>query len=204
MTRSTRFATGSFFARLVMLSALVRLAFPAGAASASSHIRVARNATPAVTSIEYPMTIVDFDEKVAKANGYEIKVDKQGRKYSRKRGYANVIAAASDTYTGACGTSYIHYNALGFRKAKVTTGFGVIYPAVKYAWRVNVTGNIGVGSVGWGGLLRLRKTWKGAAVTAHGTFGYSWAQVNPAYSYAILANGGKCVAGTTWDDTVLY
>ena len=78
MTRSTRFATGSFVARVVLLSALVGLAFPAGAASASSHIPVARNATPAVTRIEHPMTIVDFDEKVVKANGYEIKVDKQG------------------------------------------------------------------------------------------------------------------------------
>jgi hypothetical protein len=159
----------------------------------------------------FKMYVERFDAKVAASNGYEIKTLPDGRQYSVLR---NSSTSPSSVPTGTvtvanlvkanCGESWLYFDAIGNLQGKVSTGFRVIAPAIQYGWRVDVTDQIGVGTLTWGGGLLLSKAWQGTRLTKSGAKGYATARVNPSGSYALLVDGSICVSGAPSDSTRYY
>lgn len=152
------------------------------------------------------MVVVRFDRAVADANGYEIRVDKVGREYSVRKGSppSDVAPAGDPVKDGACGVSFIWFDATGGRHASIDTGFGVNGSAIRYSWHVSIFDGIGSSTRDWGGGLFFRATWEGTSDFASGTTGYAWATVNSATSWAALTDGRVCYSVGPWDDTILY
>ena len=63
-------------------------------------------ASPDGTRVTVPMTITGFNAAVAKAHGYVIRTDAQGREYSVKAGTPDAVSPDNTVY-GNCGSSYI-------------------------------------------------------------------------------------------------
>ncbi|HEY9673814.1 MAG TPA: hypothetical protein V6D11_20400 [Waterburya sp.] len=168
------------------------------------------NINPSEKSIVSKMYVERFDAKVAASNGYEIKTLSDGRQYSvlknpstSQPSASNGVVTASNVVKGNCGESWIYFNAIGNLQGSLSTGFRVKAPAISYGWRVDVTDQVGVGTLRWGGLL-FRSAWQGTKRTQSGAKGYAIAKVNPSGSYALLSDGSICVSGGPSASTRYY
>jgi hypothetical protein len=97
--------------------------------------------------IEIPMVRIGVDYAIAKANGYEARVDANGIEYAAKKGEATI----TDTVPGNCGTSFIYFTAVDKVKHYTTvyTGYNIRndWPgAIVTYWRINITDRFGSSS----------------------------------------------------------
>ena len=169
------------------------------------------NVTPPASGImiKAGMHIVGFDAAVAKAHGYQIRTNAQGLQYSAKIG--SVASPDSDPVKfGACGDSYIYYNAIGHRSvnpryiASTFTGYDVTAPVVEGTWQATYHDNAGSGTVTDYSATNGTPYWSTEYDTLHSTSGYSWGEVDPNRAFVVLDNGGLCYSGGPWDSTTLY
>ena len=142
------------------------------------------------------MTVTGFDATVAAQNGYEIRTDSAGRQYSAPQGSSTLAPAPGDlsvapynVVTGNCGSSYVYLYDIGDKKYRVSTGFGVVAPAVGYTWSANVVGPRYNTTHRWTGGLFFRRTWQGAAVSLVNVAGVHTARAS---GWAVLSNGAIC------------
>lgn len=176
----------------------------AGTAVLQTAASAAPSRAPSGYLLRAKMVVVGFDRSVAEANGYEIRVDSQGRQYSVPKGTPLSVQPNDPVLTGDCGSSFIFFNAYGGHHATVDTGFGVNGSAFQYSWHVSIFDNIGGSTRDWGGGLFFRATWEGTSDFLSGTTGYAWAQVNSATSWASLTDGRVCYSMGPWDWTDIY
>lgn len=159
-----------------------------------------------------PMHIVGYDAAVAAANGYKIVTDAQGIQHSVKIGSAGVVPDAVPVKVGACGSSYVFFNAAGHRStnpryvAVVSTGYDLVgpdvAPGVEGNWTVHVTDRAGVGRLFWGSAANRTFYWNATVDTFHSVTGYSTAAVDTS-SWVLMQNGGFCTSSGPWDSTTL-
>jgi hypothetical protein len=176
----------------------------------SSSFSSAANARPQAVKVTMPMVQTGFDEAVANANGYQVKViDGVARSVKVSNGPVKAAATPSgpvahaEVVTGNCGASFLYYAAAGGRKADIYTGFDIWRaPAISYGWKVAATDKAGVGSRSWSGGLAFRWNWETHWMTYHSVSGYSFAQV--VSGHALLADGTICTSGLPSDSTNLY
>lgn len=194
--------TGAVFAAATAVAALAQ-ALPANAAPA--HAQAASPAAVRVVKVTVPMKIVGFDAAVAKAHGYAIRTDAQGRQYSVKAGAA-ANAAPDDRVYGNCGDSWLYEFAVGNHAVDLETGFDVNTPAVAYWWRYWMHDLGGTTSHTYAGGLDFRNTWD------NGPAGQRWGALTPgpanawvdSGSDAILDNGDVCATAGPADSTTIY
>jgi hypothetical protein len=159
-------------------------------------------ATPDGTRVTAPMTITGFNAAVAKAHGYSIRTDAQGRQYSVKAGAADAVSP-NNVIDGNCGSSYIYEYAVGNHAVDIQTGFNITTPAVAYWWKYWMRDGGGTSSHTHGGGLALRTSWsddeRWGALTPG--FATSWVDTG---SDAILDNGGVCTSGGPSASTTIY
>ena len=194
--------------RIAAVSAVGAALAVAGATAATAQA-AATTTTPAAATSQHgeglSMKIVGFNPAIAKAHGYEIRTDAQGRQYSVKIGAKGAAAAVTpdNSLSGNCGTSYVWYSAIGNQAATLDTGFsGLPEPAIAYTWKVSVTDAVGTGVVSWSGGLALRASWEGTSVTHHSTTGYSYAKVTT--GLVTLDDGTYCATLQPSASTTLY
>ena len=181
------------------------------ALSATAHAAVtsARPAPPSNSKlIKTSMHIVSFNAAVAKAHGYEIRTNAQGLQYSVKIG-SKLSLDSNPVVYGNCGDSYIYYSWIGYRSASphygasTYTGYDVIAPAVEGHWQVTYVDNAGTGTVNTSNAANGTPFWSTSYDTWHSVTGYSYADVDPNGSWALLDNGALCYSGGPWDSTTL-
>jgi hypothetical protein len=185
-------------------------ALPAGAATAAPNgTRVTAvldgtrvTASPDGTRVTAPMTIVGFNAAVAKAHGYVIRTDAQGRQYSVKAGAPNVVSPDNTVY-GNCGSSYLYEYAIGLDQVEIETGFTVNTPAVAYWWEYSMHDGGGTSSHTRAGGLAARSSWGDNERWGALTRGPASAWVDSG-SDAILVNGDVCTSGGPSDSTTIY
>lgn len=185
-------------------------ALPAGAATAAPNgTRVTAvldgtrvTASPDGTRVTTPMTIVGFNAAVAKAHGYVIRTDAQGRQYSVKAGAPNVVSPDNTVY-GNCGSSYLYEYAIGLDQVEIETGFTVNTPAVAYWWEYSMRDGGGTSSHTRAGGLAARSSWGDNERWGALTRGPASAWVDSG-SDAILVNGDVCTSGGPSDSTTIY
>jgi hypothetical protein len=96
---------------------------------------VAQAITPHAVMTTTPMKVTGYDPEVAKANGYEIRTDPQGRQYSVKVGTPTGGMTPANEVSGNCGVSWIYEVAQGGLRVSINTGFHVIAIAVSFEWK---------------------------------------------------------------------
>jgi ABC-type amino acid transport substrate-binding protein len=154
------------------------------------------------TRIVVPMKVTGFDAAVAKAHGYEIRTDAQGRQYSVKIG-SKATATPNNQIDGNCGSSYIYITgSAGPRTLSVDTGFNVIFPADSFYWRIWLTDNGGVSTHTWGGGLFLDTGWEHKETYRGMTPGPAYGNVD-LNSDAILVDGEVCTTGGPWASALI-
>ena len=216
MRKLTRLAAGVVAAAAVAAGAVQAL--PAGASTAAPDgTRVTATpdgtrvtvldgtrvtASPDGTRVTVPMTIVGFNAAVAKAHGYVIRTDAQGRQYSVKAGAPNVVSPDNTVY-GNCGSSYLYEYAIGLDQVDIKTGFTVNTPAVAYWWEYSMRDGGGTSSHTRAGGLAARPGWDDKERWGALTRGPARAWVVSG-SDAILVNGDVCTSGGPSDSTTIY
>lgn len=181
-------------------TAIAAMALPANAAPA--HAQAASSAAVRVVKVTVPMKIVGFDEAVAKAHGYVIRTDAQGRQYSVKAGAAANPTPDNRVY-GNCGDSWLYELAVGNHAVDIRTGFDVNTPAVAYWWKYWMRDLGGTSSHTFAGGLAFRNTWDDDSRWGALTPGPANAWVDSG-SDAILDNGDVCVTAGPADSTTIY
>lgn len=196
-------AAGSLVTAVALL-----LAVPASA-QATRPVSVRPSPLSHAKMIKTGMYITGFNAAVAKAHGYEIKTNAAGLQYSVKIG--SLAAPATDPVVyGSCGDSYIYYSAIGYRSksphygASTYTGYDVIGDAVEGHWEATYYDNSGAGLVNTSNAANGTPYWSTSYDTWHGPTGYSWGEVDPNASWALLSDGALCYSGGPWDSTTLY
>ena len=159
-------------------------------------------ASPDGTRVTAPMTIIGFNAAVAKAHGYVIRTDAQGRQYSVKAGAPNVVSPDNTVY-GNCGSSYLYEYAIGLDQVDIQTGFNVNTPAVAYWWEYSMRDGGGTSSHTRAGGLAARRSWGDDERWGALTRGPASAWVDSG-SDAILENGDVCTSGGPSDSTTIY
>ncbi|HEX4254301.1 MAG TPA: hypothetical protein VH089_04380 [Streptosporangiaceae bacterium] len=208
MRKPTRLAAGVVAAAAVAAGAVQAL--PAGASTAAPNgTRVTAvldgtrvTASPDGTRVTVPMTITGFNAAVAKAHGYVIRTDAQGRQYSVKAGAPNVVSPDNTVY-GNCGSSYLYEYAIGLDQVEIETGFNVNTPAVAYWWEYSMRDGGGTSSHTRAGGLAARSSWGDNERWGALTRGPASAWVDSG-SDAILVNGDVCTSGGPSDSTTIY
>lgn len=150
------------------------------------------------------MTIVAFDESIARANGYEIRTDEQGRQYSAKVGGDTEYSANGHYVSGNCGWSWVRVNGTGNSAIRLDNGFGVYAPVIAFEWHTALFDNGGVSVQHWGprpgpGIpaYRFGRNLPGL------TRGPILAEVQ-ASSKTWLSNGAVCVSAVHHDTGTVY
>ncbi len=217
MRKPTMFAAGAVAAVAVAAGAVQAL--PAGASTTapdgtrvtatSDGTRVTAapdgtrvTAAPDGTRVTVPMTITGFNAAVAKAHGYTIRTDAQGRQYSVKSGAGDAIGP-NNVIDGNCGSSYIYEYAVGNHAVDIQTGFNITTPAVAYYWKYWMRDGGGTSSHSHGGGLALRTSWSDDERWGALTPGYATSWVDTG-SDALLDNGGVCTSGGPSASTDIY
>jgi hypothetical protein len=200
-------ASGTAVGVLAMLGLV--LSATATAASATPATATAPAATAAQTTAAVPdgavqvgMRVTGFNAEVARANGYIVKTDAQGRQYSVKPGAAGERAAIPVIW-GNCGMSWVYYNAIGNSSATINTGFSLYWPAVSYWWFVRINDAGGQNNHIWAGGLNRLYGWSAFKTVPGLSHGLSVATVSTASS-AILADGRVCTSGGPSDLDNVY
>ncbi|WP_034269566.1 hypothetical protein [Actinospica robiniae] len=180
---------------LAAATALAVVAGPASSAQAATGSAAGSATTAAVRQvttyrITAPAHVIGFDSAVAKAHGYVIKKDANGREYSVKASAAGLSSSAAsavlpaETKDGNCGDSFLEYTAMGSKQATVHTGFNLIgSTAYYYDWDVAVTDSAGTGTKEFYGYLDSDWSWSTMWLTVHSVTGYSYARVVNGYAY---------------------
>jgi hypothetical protein len=188
---------GAVFAAATVVAVMAQ-AVPANAAPA--HAQAASSAAVRVVKVTVPMKIVGFDAAVAKAHGYVIRTDAQGRQYSVKAGAA---AIPGNRVYGNCGDSWLYEIAVGNHAVDIRTGFDVNTPAVAFYWKYWMHDRGGTSSHDDGGGLAFRNTWEADDRWGALTPGPANAWVDSG-SDAILDDGSVCVTAGPADSTTIY
>ncbi|MBR7833689.1 hypothetical protein KDL01_10465 [Actinospica durhamensis] len=206
------FKIGGAFAAVLALAVVAGPAASAQAASTgSAAAKSSATSTIATTSyVTAPAKIIGFDAAIAKAHGYVIKKDAQGREYSVKASEAGLSQSAlalqpqnEVTLSGNCGSSFMEYTAIGSKKATVYTGFSLVgSSAYYYDWDVAVTDSAGTGTEEFYDYLDSDWSWSTIWLTSHSVTGYSTARV--VYGYAYQLDGGICYSELPAASTTLY
>jgi len=95
------------------------------------------------------MVVVGFDADIARANGFTVATRPDGTLYRVEDPVPSTPVPASqlslpsavrpeNVVTGNCGSSFVELYDVGVRRYHVSTGFGVVSPAVGYTWSTNV------------------------------------------------------------------
>ncbi|MEV7694008.1 hypothetical protein AB0N73_11845 [Microbacterium sp. NPDC089189] len=163
---------------------------------------------PTTFSESAPMTIVGYDEAVAKANGFQVITNPDGSQSSIAvtdeataqlqqaavlRAQAQLAAPAADPVPGNCGSSWASGSKIANDTVAFSTGFLVFLAAYEHDWRVNATGFVTGNhwNTGGAGPASGTKSWTGAIP---GVIGPGFGGV-PAYSASasvILVDGAVC------------
>ncbi|SDJ83046.1 hypothetical protein SAMN04488074_103321 [Lentzea albidocapillata subsp. violacea] len=142
------------------------------------------------------MRIGGFDPEVAKANGYEIRTDEQGRQYSVKLGEVGTQSQNGGRLYGDCGNSWVRVNGIGRRVARLETSWDVILPVVAFEWHITVIDTAGVSSQDWGPRPGPGSThWQDSRDLPGMAVGTVDAQVTPTASKVQMNNGAWCYSG---------
>lgn len=178
--------------RRIMLAALTAALVAIGLPSTGWAAEPSPNNPQLVSTSTVPMTVVGYDEAVARANGYTIRFTADGTPYSVKSttrlGGAGGVTT-QNLVTGNCGSSYVWLYDIGDKKYQVSTGFGVTVSAVQYNWYANVIGPNYNYTHTWGGGLWFSNTWSGTAV---GLVNIGGTYTVKATGHAVLSNGLIC------------
>lgn len=139
------------------------------------------------------MTIVGYDRELAASNGYEIRIDSQGREYSVKKGTPKDQGSTQRTTTirGNCGSSFVTITAAGGKR--IATGY-TVRDAVSFSkWGATVSApgatvnyNMDHGITG--------PSWSTYRTIGSYASGYVTGRVNDG-SFAALNDGGLCFSG---------
>jgi hypothetical protein len=211
MRKPSRLAAGAgVMAAAVMVVAGVAQALPAGASTAvldGTRVTASPDGTRVTASadgtrVTVPMTITGFDAAVAKAHGYAIRTDAQGREFSVKAG-APAVATPDNTVYGNCGSSYMYEYGIGNHQVEIETGFNVSTPAVVVWWEYSMRDRGGTSSHTRGGGLDFQRRWADNERWGALTPGPASAWVNSG-SDAILDNGDVCTSAGPSDTTTIY
>ncbi|MFI9638966.1 hypothetical protein ACIG87_02700 [Micromonospora sp. NPDC051925] len=169
------------------------MAIVAGLSPAAAHAAATTTQPdPTSTYIVTPMKRVGVNHKIAKANGYEVRVDDNGVEYAVKKGEITTL----DTVPGECGSSFVYFNAVDTSKhyASIYTGYSIntSWPGAIYTnWAVGVIDNYGSSTKTWNDPSTPTHFWaKSKGFTSSGP-GYAYADVLLG-SIATLANGTIC------------
>jgi hypothetical protein len=150
-----------------------------------------------------PMHIIGFNPAVAKAHGYVIRTDSQGRQYSVKAGApAGVRPDDNPVIDGNCGYSFLWYSARGNHTVFVSTGFGLNQIAVSYWWKYFMRDPGGTSSHIHAGALEYLSSWSTGDTWGGMTPGPSEAWVDTG-SDALLVSGGVCSSGGPSDSVYI-
>jgi hypothetical protein len=183
----------------------VAQALPASA----STVQARTAAVPHVVKVTVPMKVTGFDAAVARAHGYVIRTDAQGREYSVQAGAAATASASADAVSpdnvidGNCGSSYLYEYAVGNHAVDIQTGFNVTTPAVAYWWKYWMRDPGGTSSHTHSGGLAARTSWADDERWGALTPGPASAWVDTG-SDALLDNGGVCTSGGPSSSATIY
>ena len=162
--------------------------------------------------VTQPMTVVRFDVAVANANGYDVRVDAQGRQYVVPAGTktsAAIEAVPENKVTGNCGSSWMYYNAIGHRATKpkymanFNSGYQVTRPTIAGNWLMYFQDKAGIGLITKLGATHGTSYWNDQETTYHSVTGASEAWVSTD-SWVELNNGAICTSGGPSAATTLY
>lgn len=169
------------------------MAMVVGLAPAASHAaEPTTQPDPKSTYIVTPMKRIGVDHKIAKANGYEVRVDANGVEFAVKKGDVTTY----NEVPGECGSSFVYFTAVDTTKhySSIYTGYSIhaSWPGAIYTnWRVGVIDNYGSSTKPWNDPSTPTHFWaKTHGFTSSGP-GWAYADVLLG-SVATLSNGTIC------------
>jgi hypothetical protein len=202
-TLRRRFAAAVSAVAMATLAAFLGMG-TAQAASAHPAPAVPAQSVKTIT-VTRPMRVVGIDAAVAKAHGYTVRTDAQGKQYVAKLGSAAVTP--QNTVAGPCGNSWVTYTAIGGKAASLGTGY-VLNPdyglPVSGFWEVAVVDDAGTGYVENSNPVTGSFYWDDNYTTYHSVTGYSYAEVVSDNSYVITDEGWLCYSAAPSANTTLY
>ncbi|SCF23862.1 hypothetical protein GA0070558_1783 [Micromonospora haikouensis] len=169
------------------------MAVAAGLTPAAAHAAApAAQPDPASAYIVTPMKRIGVDHKIAKANGYEVRVDSNGVEYAAKKGEITPL----NEVPGECGSSFVYLTAVDTSKhyTSIYTGYSIRsdWPGAIYThWAVSMIDNYGSSTKDWDDPSTPTHFWaKTKGFTSSGP-GWAYADVILG-SIATLSNGTIC------------
>lgn len=110
-----------------------------------------------------------------------------------------------DVIDGPCGSSYVEVTEKpNDHPVRMDTGFEVDFPAVSYAWEVDISGPSYEDAYQSAGGLNLQTEWHGQDDSQYDERqGDYTAAVDPLMSFALLVTGNVCFSGGPTDDEFL-
>ncbi|MDG4832021.1 hypothetical protein O7627_22320 [Solwaraspora sp. WMMD1047] len=176
---------------VVAVGALVAVGLAAPASAGEGPARV--------SVFESAMNVVGYDRAVAKANGYEIRTDENGREYSVPKGsapdYRPAEAVVQDERVGNCGRSFVYLYGLGNHQAEIHTGWRLnsgMSGAVQQTWSVSVLDDYGVSIKRFDRLHASEHSWQAWHTFTAG--GPTWVTAEVIVGTVVLWNGTICFA----------
>ncbi|WP_104191259.1 hypothetical protein [Cryobacterium sp. Y82] len=176
-------------ARLSVVMLFVAASVTAGTAAASA-------ADEEIVTLTATMSRIGVDHAVAKANGYDIRVDENGVEYTVKQGL--ITPMSQETVYGDCGYSFIILQQNSAGGAYVKTGYHVRAWTIGHSWDVGL--NPGAGWNMDGGPTGT--DWSADRVRT-GVNDYATAWVLPGSS-ATLVDGSVCASGSPTASTYIW
>lgn len=144
------------------------------------------------------MYVSGFDEKVARAHGYEIVKDAKGKAIGSKK--VGAVSSQSIIWD-VCGESHVYYYAQGGMYTTATTGYTLYQDPIWFGWDLDVVDDAGVARFSWGG-PNWQKSWQEQATSWHSVPGYSYAYLTN--GWVMLNDGSICDTGHPSDYAIVY
>jgi len=163
---------------------------------------------PTGTRIYAEMVRVGVDDEIAEANGFEVRVDRDGIEFAVPKGSPSDV---DGTVAGPCGTSWVEWDQVDRlrHKAYIDTGFTIFdgWPAAVSVptWQTTVIDNYGTSTREHGPILDViapTHAWMGKYLLFVAG-GSTPASVHVNFGSAVLANGTICFSLNPWDYTDL-
>ena len=169
------------------------------------------------TTTYIPMQVVDYDEAVANANGFEIQTLEDGSRVSvpitpeaialfeaagaelvpvgGEDEFGTVSPMGYDIVDGPCGSSEISLSKSGLSNVFAQTGYDVRLPVVYRAWSITLYGVGGIANYPLNGGA-TGTHWSTAVVLGYNHAGNGgWGHVPPG-SHVMLTDGAICYSGS--------